>query len=337
MARTYPCPDCGAPLAYDPESGQMLCGHCGHRCPVEQAEASGSGEPGDWKVFHCAGCGAEVIADDQTSAAVCGFCGTPNLAESRLEGAWEPSQVLPFRIGKKKAQELFRAWTRKGLFTPGVFRKQSTLETVTGLYVPFWLYDLGVNVRMQADGARVRSLRSGDWMVTYTDHFAISRDLDLEFDRVPADASSRMPDETMDCLEPFRYEEMRPFRMPYLAGFCSERYDETREELEQRAENKVRDAAVGEVRCTISGYSLVNVGQTDTSFQVKKGDYVLLPVWLLTYRYQGKPYTLAMNGQTGKIVGSLPFSRGRLAAWFGCLTAGFTLLLTAAAYWGGFW
>ena len=68
--------------------------------------------------------------------------------------------------GKKKAQELFRAWTRKGLFTPGVFRKQSTLETVTGLYVPFWLYDLGVNVRMQADGV-VRAIYAPSQPGTY--------------------------------------------------------------------------------------------------------------------------------------------------------------------------
>ena len=34
--------------------------------------------------------------------------------------------------------------------------------------------------------------------------------------------------------------------------------------------------------------------------------YGLLPVWLLTTRYQDKVYTFAMNGQTGKMVGNLP-------------------------------
>ncbi len=336
MALTYPCPSCGAPMAYDPESGEMLCGHCGGRRRVEEAAASGQGEPGDWKVYHCSSCGAEVIGDEQTSATVCSFCGTPNLVEGRLEGEWKPSQVIPFRIGKKKAQELFRAWTKKGLFTPGVFRKQSALEQVTGIYVPFWLYDLDVQVRLQAHATRVRSIRSGDWMVTYTDHYEILRDMNLEYDQVPADASARMPDETMDCLEPFRYEEMRTFLMPYLAGFCSERYDQDSSALEERAEGKVRDSAVREVRSTIGGYSLVNVTRTDTSFQVKRDDYVLLPVWMLTYRYRGKACTLSMNGQTGKIVGNLPLSRGRLAAWFGGLTAGFALVLTAVVYLGGF-
>ncbi len=321
MAQSYTCPSCGAPLAFDPESGRMLCAHCGSSCGVEEAAASG-GETRELKVYHCSGCGAEIIADEQTSAAVCSFCGTPNLVESRLEGEWKPSQVIPFKIGKKKAKELFRAWTKKGLFTPAVFRKQSVLEQVTGVYVPFWLYDLGVSVRLRAHATRVRSVRTGDWQVTYTDHYSVFRDMDVEFDHVPTDASARMPDEVMDCLEPFRYEEMRDFQMPYLAGFCAERYDFDGKELADRAENKVRDAAVGEVRSTIGGYSLVNVEQADTDFSIQKDDYVLFPVWMFTYRYRGKAYTLSMNGQTGKIVGSLPLSRGRIAAWFGGITAG---------------
>ncbi len=334
MALSFPCPSCGAPMSFDPESGQMLCSHCGGSCQVEEAEASG-GEAGDLQVFHCSGCGAELISDGQTSAAVCSFCGTPNLAESRLEGEWKPSQVIPFRIGKKKAQELFRAWTKKGIFTPGVFRKQSTLEQVTGVYVPFWLYNLEANVRLQAHATRVRSVRAGDWQVTYTDHYQVIRDMDVAFDQIPADASTQMPDEVMDCLEPFRYEEMQDFRMPYLAGFCSQKYDLDGRELAERAEAKVREAAVGEARATIGGYSLVNVEQEETHFSIRKEDYVLFPVWVLTYRYQGKPYTLSMNGQTGKMVGRLPISRGRIAAWFGGITAGLWALSLAGTLLGG--
>ena len=46
-----------------------------------------------------------------------------------------------------------------------------------------------------------------------------------------------------------------------------------------------------------------------------------MPVWLLNYNYKGKMYTFAMNGQTGKVVGKLPRSGGKIAAWFGGIFA----------------
>ena len=35
----------------------------------------------------------------------------------------------------------------------------------------------------------------------------------------------------------------------------------------------------------------------------------MAPVWILTTRYDDKPYTFMMNGQTGKMVGSLPYDK----------------------------
>lgn len=38
-----------------------------------------------------------------------------------------------------------------------------------------------------------------------------------------------------------------------------------------------------------------------------KVTYAMAPVWILTTKYAGKAYTFMMNGQTGKMVGSLPY------------------------------
>ena len=40
--------------------------------------------------------------------------------------------------------------------------------------------------------------------------------------------------------------------------------------------------------------------------------YAMVPVWILTTRYNNEPYTFMMNGQTGKVVGSLPIDYGKL-------------------------
>ena len=42
----------------------------------------------------------------------------------------------------------------------------------------------------------------------------------------------------------------------------------------------------------------------------------MVPVWILTTRYNGQPYTFMMNGQTGKFVGSLPYDKQKAMMYF---------------------
>ena len=52
-----------------------------------------------------------------------------------------------------------------------------------------------------------------------------------------------------------------------------------------------------------------------------KVKYALLPVWLLTTRWNGANYLFAMNGQTGKMVGNLPIDKGKRRKLFAIITA----------------
>ena len=47
----------------------------------------------------------------------------------------------------------------------------------------------------------------------------------------------------------------------------------------------------------------------------------MYPVWLLNTSWNGKKYTFAMNGQTGKLVGDLPMDKKLFWRWFGIYTA----------------
>ena len=90
----------------------------------------------------------------------------------------------------------------------------------------------------------------------------------------------------------------------------------------------MENAIDAQLQATFLEYSSV----VPTSRQLKidhgKARYVLMPVWLLNTRYRGKLYTFAMNGQTGRMTGSLPISPQKCALWFGGIFAGVTLLAT---------
>lgn len=65
-----------------------------------------------------------------------------------------------------------------------------------------------------------------------------------------------------------------------------------------------------------------------SSIQIENGTvkYALYPVWLLNTIWNGKTYTFAMNGQTGKFVGDLPVDNVAYLKYLGVLTGIFSLI-----------
>lgn len=335
MAETYKCPGCGAPITFDGTTGTMACEYCETQVDVSTMdkindvysedvidETPEEKEYCSFDGYKCNSCGAEIVTDEYTSATFCSFCGSPAMIKGRLSGALKPQKVIPFKIQREAAVEAYKKWAGKGLVTPSGFRKESTIEKITGIYVPFWLYDYGAEAHVNAYAKKRRTDRRGDTVYEHTDHFNVGRHVKADFDKIPADASEKMDDKTMDLLEPYNYSDLTDFQMPYLSGYQSEKFTYDAAQLAPRAEQRVRQYILDETRATITGYSSVNIVSSGVKLNRRNASYTLMPVWILNYNYKGKMHTFAMNGQTGKVVGKLPKSFGKIAAWFGGIWAG---------------
>lgn len=276
--------------------------------------------------YNCKNCGAVLITDTQTTATRCSFCGAGVVISDRLSGNLAPDVLIPFSISKAQAQEAFKKWCRKGLLTPSDFRVADRIKDITGLYVPFWLYDLNGKGEAEATCTRVRTYTRGDWVYKETKYYYVYRKVDLDYLKVPCDASKKMDDSMMDKLEPYPYNNLKRFEMPYLAGYIAEKYDYSDDELLPRVKNRVQSYVDSYIRSTISGYSSVHFNRKNISIRKRRSDYSLMPVWMVCYDYNKAEHTFAMNGQTGKIVGRPPISAGKVAAWFFGVSAGSFLL-----------
>ena len=51
---------------------------------------------------------------------------------------------------------------------------------------------------------------------------------------------------------------------------------------------------------------------------------MLLPIWIMVYQYSKQPYRVLVNGQTGEVYGTAPFSYARLT---GVIAAMFVIVL----------
>ena len=60
--------------------------------------------------------------------------------------------------------------------------------------------------------------------------------------------------------------------------------------------------------------------------------YALYPVWLLNTTWNGKQYSFAMNGQTGKFAGDLPLDKEACGRWFVGVLAATSAIVFAITY-----
>lgn len=313
MSLTYKCPSCGSVVEFNSASQMMTCSHCGYEAPVEdfayESEQATEEKNSNLKVYKCSSCGAELITDENTSATFCSFCGNPNLLEDRLTGAASPKEVIPFKINKDQAREAYIGWAKKGILTPKTLRSSATIEKISGMYVPFWLYDYNARADIEAKCTKVRTERRGDTEYIYTDHFLVHRNVEADFQKIPVDASEKMEDGVMDKLEPFDYGNMVKFEIPYLSGYVAEKYNYDAEELAPRVGSRVETYITNTAMETILGYSSTVVVHNDVQLKRLASEYVLMPVWTLFYKFRGKDYYFTMNGETGKIVADRPVDK----------------------------
>ena len=59
---------------------------------------------------------------------------------------------------------------------------------------------------------------------------------------------------------------------------------------------------------------------------------MLLPVWFMTYIHDGKTYSFALNGQTGKIAGTPPFNSLKCGIFCGIIAVVITLITMLGGY-----
>ena len=283
------------------------------------------------RAYNCPSCGAELMCEATTAATHCPYCGNPSIVPGQFGGTLKPDYVIPFKLDKEAAIAALKKHYGKKLFLPKTFSSGNQIKKLQGIYVPFWLFNGNAAAECYYTATNSHTHREGDYKVTRTDHFDVRRFGTVAFERIPTDASKKMPDDLMDSIEPFNYAEIKTFSMAYLPGYMADRYDVSIAESSQRADNRCAKTAKDLMRASVHGYQVVSERHSDVYIDRGEVHYALLPVWILKTKWQNRDYLFAMNGQTGKLVGNLPVSKGRF--WGFC--TGFTAVFTAALYFSG--
>lgn len=334
------CPNCGAPMVFSAEGQNMHCESCGTDFDIDainqlnDAENEGNGSSKyDWDTYKprnfdadeavnissysCPSCGAQVTGDNTMGSTICPYCGNSIIVQKQFDGALKPDYVIPFQVDKNAAMTAFEEACKKAPFLPNEFKDKRRIQEMTGVYIPFWMFDCDCNAEVWFNAEKVHTWQDSNYIYTKTDFYTLVRSGSLGFANIPVDGSIKAEDDYMEALEPFDYSAAVDFDTAYLSGYLADKYDVSAENSIARANVRVKNSTELAFRNAIYGYSSVRAERSNVSLSNGKIRYALLPVWMLNIKYNGQNYKYAINGQTGKVVGTYPIDKKKQWSFFG--------------------
>ncbi|MGC1515378.1 MAG: DNA helicase PriA [Maribacter sp.] len=325
------CANCGAELKFKPGSDQLTCAYCGYEEFIEASKSSFEelelahyvkivGENAyteTIELLHCKNCGANQHVEEHYKSLKCVYCNEPLIREDVEKEGWIlPGALIPFQLDTKKAQRLFTDWVAKLWFAPDNLKKAALdPEGLHGLYIPYWTFDANLFATYQGQrgdyyyetqtynsdkGKRTRQVRKTKWSY-------VSGEVNGFVDDILVNASEKKRNEIPPKIAFWDLKKLVVFNSSYLSGFVTEKYSVSLKEGHHRSFQEAKNRAYNWIRRDIGG-DTQRIADADIKLTKETFKHILLPIYLSSYRYEGKAYNFYINGQTGVLSGNRPYS-----------------------------
>ncbi len=340
--QAFACPSCGAAMAFDPARSALACAACGHArlLPAPSADAQAEAlreqdyldalrrlaarEPSlDARVVDCPACGAQTRFEGHVIGDACAFCASPLLVEqAHVERLIRAQAVLPFALDKAAAQTVFAKWVGSRWFAPNALKATvRNADGVRGIYLPWWTYDAdtvttyrgerGVQRRVQDNRPNATAQAGAATTRVITDWSPAAGAVAVRFDDILVAGSPSIAPHLAQVLDKWDLSRLRPPADEALAGFGVEVYRTGLEDGFGQARARMPSAIDAAIRRDIGG-DVQRIHAQQTVVDEIRFKHLLMPVWIGSYRFGGKPYQIVVNGQSGEVEGDRPWSVGKV-------------------------
>ncbi len=122
-------------------------------------------------------------------------------------------------------------------------------------------------------------------------------------------ASRGVSNQALEAIEPFDLRTLRRFTPELITGWLAEEPSLTQEDCLRLAHGETNGKVGAMLKAFMPGDSHQNL-QFDTRLSREVIDLVLFPIWSFAVRYDASkaPIQILVNGQTGRVGGSVPVS-----------------------------
>jgi predicted RNA-binding Zn-ribbon protein involved in translation (DUF1610 family) len=330
----HPCPACGAQAEWNPGKQKLVCPFCGTESPYRVTAAGEIQEldlvralremPDDqrgWeterRTVQCQSCKAVSVFDPKRVGQRCDFCGSPELvAYEEIKSPIRPQSLLPFKVSESSVREQIRRWYKSKWLAPGSLKTRALVDTVKGIYIPYWTFDANVVCPWEADAGHyyytTESYRDGQGreqtrQVQHVRWEAASGVVEHFFDDEPIPGTRGVSHALLRQIEPFPTKELLAYDTSYLSGFVVEHYQIVLLDAAKASEEAMHEQLEQLCGAQVPGDTYRNLVIHPT-YSARTFKHILVPIWLLTYTYGAKVFQVLVNGATGRMAGQYPKS-----------------------------
>lgn len=321
----FKCPQCGAVTAFNAADGGLTCTHCAYYEPplkaegkraqefefsVENLERAAHGWGEARKEIACQSCGSITTLPVEALTSTCAFCGSNRVVQRQAsQDMLRPRHLIPFKVEPAACQTLTRSWMESSWMVPSSLKQLSRLADFTGIYLPYWTFDSVTSATWRAEVGHPRTHRYHDGK-QWRERIEIewrweSGQVRLEIDDLLVEGTGKLSHVLLDRLKGFDLSQLAPYDPKYLAGLQAQAYDIPLENAWETARQQMRDQTRQACIAQASTPQVRNFSM-DLDFSDELWRYILLPVYVASYRYQDKPYQVMVNGQSGAVSGQCP-------------------------------
>lgn len=328
------CSVCGAVL----DEEDLFCPNCGTEAPAQTVggDASpatdGANDQADTAAektplthlttcnFTCQGCGASMSYDASAQTLRCPFCGSEKLEKKPDEKEIAPDGVVPFVTTREEAIACMRQWLGQGFWRPGNLAAQAAVVGMTAVYVPYWVFEAETHTYWTADSSQTPPGARASWYPVTGEH-------EGQYSGLLVGASSALTGAETAALCPFDLSTAVASDKVDLKNAIFERFVVPRKYARPLARQGLEACeadACGEYVAGKCRNMRVNVRITNLSSRP-----MLVPVWIMAYRYRDQVFRFLVNGQTGKAAGQAPVSYTKI----GVAVAVALVVIAAILFW----
>ena len=341
------CPNCGGTMDFDPESGKLHCPYCDYQETIPSpddapesaqelsfADAENKETNCNWgaqkKAVVCKSCGAETIYDALDISNECPYCGSNQVIEASDKNTIAPGGVVPFKITQEVAGQNFKNWIGKKFFCPKLAKESARPESFKGIYLPYWTFDTKTTSSYTGQYGKdhteyYKDSQGNQRSKTVTDWYNTSGIYRLDIDDELILATNRHNTAIINGLAPFDTADNKAYKPEYVAGFAAERYTIGLKDGWEKAKSiitgKINSGVTQKIRYEHNADHVRNV-RISSRFADITYKYLMLPIWVSSFKYNSQVYQFMVNGQTGKVYGKTPVSAGKVLLVVGlCILA----------------
>ncbi len=322
----FKCPQCGATTAYSVEDGGLTCSHCGYHEPPEKKAVGKRAQEFEFTVetmglaakgwgekrqeLECQSCGVKTSISTLSKTHRCAYCGSNQVIQREdPQDILRPRFLIPFKIDAETCRTKVVEWLGGSWMTPGDLKKIARVAEFPAIYIPYWTFDAITRAKWEAEVGHAKTKRyyqDGEWKQKVVIEWRWeSGNVQLNIDDLPVPGTNRLSHHLLDQVDEWDLRALVRYGPKYLAGLQAQSYDVPLEPAWEIGRGEMRERTRLACRAQASTDQIRNF-RMNLDFADESWRYLLLPIYLASYKYREENYQVIVNGQNASIAGQRP-------------------------------